>query len=285
MSLKVLTAIWENPPCGGGDLLCLLAIADNANDAGYAWPALATIARKAVMSERGVQKCIRKLEKSGLIRVDYGGGRHNSNRYMITTNGIGDDANHKKGEQDTTNYVHPSEGENPEQSGVNPEQNTANDGCEGDENPEQRGRNPEQRGTKPRTPVHPNRKEPSLEPLEPPIDPPKPKRRRQADPISEDAVISDQMLAEARKAGIGDEEAQAQFDRFKNRALAQGAVYADWNAAWRNWLRSPYFKPITSGGHRDHSAQSQSEIAAADRLERELDVAARMRRPTPPHMP
>lgn len=139
MSLDVLTAIWRDPPCKGGDLLCLLAIADNADENGYAWPSVTTIARKASMSQRGAQKCLKKLHEAGLISIISGGGRNKTNAYQITTNGIGDTEKRK-----------------------NPEQNTVNPSSPFSEiNPEQRDINPEQSCTKPRTPVHPNSQEPS----------------------------------------------------------------------------------------------------------------------------
>lgn len=33
---------------------------------------------------------------------------------------------------------------------------------------------------------------------------------------------------------------EAEFARFRNSALAHGRLYADWEAAWRNWKTSPY---------------------------------------------
>lgn len=145
MSLKTLTAIWDAPPCSGGDLLCLLAIADNSDENGYAWPSIGTIARKAAMSERGAQKCIRRLIDAGLIKVEIGGGRGKSNAYQITTNGIGDADQHKNHEQNSVNTVQGFDAVNPEQYDTNPEQSRH----------------------KPRTPVHPN-----------PIEPPKEQERK-----------------------------------------------------------------------------------------------------------
>lgn len=142
MSLDVLTAIWRAPPCKGGDLLCLLAIADNADERGFAWPSIKTIATKAAMSERGAQKCLAKLSDAGLLSVEIGGGRGKSNAYQITTNGISEHLKHNNPEQSSPNRVHPLETINPEQSDINPEQNDA----------------------KPRTPVHPNRKGTAKEP-------------------------------------------------------------------------------------------------------------------------
>lgn len=142
MSLDVLTAIWRAPPCKGGDLLCLLAIADNADDKGYAWPSVSTIAKKAAMGERGAQKCIRNLAENGLLIVNSGGGRNKTNAYQITTNGIGEEHKH-----------------------INPEQNTPPPGSPFSKiNPEQDDINPEPPFAKPRTPVHPNSQEPSKEP-------------------------------------------------------------------------------------------------------------------------
>jgi hypothetical protein len=61
------------------------------------------------------------------------------------------------------------------------------------------------------------------------------------------AVISQKQIEIAQQQGHDAEEAAAQFERFKAWATANGRQYADWNAAWRNWFLSPYFKPITGG--------------------------------------
>lgn len=71
--------------------------------------------------------------------------------------------------------------------------------------------------------------------------------------IREDSVISQRQFEIAAGEGHGLEEAKAQFERFKSSNLASGRTYVDWDAAWRNWLRSPYFKPVlppteTTGG-------------------------------------
>lgn len=149
MSLAALTAIWKDPPCGRGELLCLLAIADNADDNGYAWPSIETIAHKSKMSERGARKCIAKLSDAGLLVVKIGGGRGKSNSYQITTNGMGGVTGYTNPEQNTLNNVHPLNSINPERRDINPEQND----------------------TKPGTPVPPNSQEPSLEQSVPPLSP------------------------------------------------------------------------------------------------------------------
>jgi uncharacterized protein YdaU (DUF1376 family) len=75
----------------------------------------------------------------------------------------------------------------------------------------------------------------------------KPKSRKSR--ISDDAEISDAMMQGAHDRGHSQQEAEAQFQRFKNDALAKGKTFADWDIAFVTWLDSPYFKPITTKGH------------------------------------
>jgi hypothetical protein len=83
MSIAILTEIWKAPPCSGGNLLVLLAIADNANEDTWAcFPSVKTIARKSAMSERNTQYCIRDLEEAGLISIREDAGK--SSTYVVT---------------------------------------------------------------------------------------------------------------------------------------------------------------------------------------------------------
>lgn len=62
--------------------LVLLALADCANDDGECWPSIATLMRKTGAGERTIQRSIRSLESSGLVRrVEVVG---KGNRYFIT---------------------------------------------------------------------------------------------------------------------------------------------------------------------------------------------------------
>lgn len=51
----------------------LIALADNANDQGVAWPSIATICVRTCYSERAVRNAIRTLEGLGLLRVRQSG--------------------------------------------------------------------------------------------------------------------------------------------------------------------------------------------------------------------
>lgn len=67
--------------------------------------------------------------------------------------------------------------------------------------------------------------------------------------ITPNALISDRMRAAAEQRGLSDAEAEAQFVKFRDWAVAHGKAYADWDAGWRNWLTSPYFAPALGAVH------------------------------------
>lgn len=87
MSIKVMNYVWDHSDAQGTELLCLLAIADNANDDGEAFPGIARIAKKCRVGERAIQKVLRKLQDSGEIEVRIGHGLKtttgHTNRYVL----------------------------------------------------------------------------------------------------------------------------------------------------------------------------------------------------------
>jgi hypothetical protein len=68
MSLRIMTRVWD-VQLPHADKLLLLALADNANDEGLCWPSVATLARKAGMDERTVQRAIGRLVAAGHVTV------------------------------------------------------------------------------------------------------------------------------------------------------------------------------------------------------------------------
>jgi len=66
MSIRVMSSLWDlelNPTVK----LVLLALADCANDEGLAWPSIATLARKASVGERTVQRSLVEARALGII--------------------------------------------------------------------------------------------------------------------------------------------------------------------------------------------------------------------------
>lgn len=102
----------------------MLAIADCTNASGNdAWPSMAELCRKTRLSERGVQKGIRRCEELGELQVLKNGGRGRTNRYRIIMQ-----------------TPHDVRGSEP----VNPEQGSPEQGAGFPVNPERRSENPEQ---------------------------------------------------------------------------------------------------------------------------------------------
>lgn len=83
MSIAALSYVWANSRMEGGTLLTLLALADYADDQGYSFPAISTLARKARLSERQTQRVLRELVEAGEIRILRNEGRAGSNLYQI----------------------------------------------------------------------------------------------------------------------------------------------------------------------------------------------------------
>lgn len=94
MSIRVMTAVWDNGPTKQGHLLVMLALADYSNDQFECWPSMKSIAAKARMTERGVQKILRTLEDEGWLFIQTGNGRHGCNQYRINASRLTPNVDH-----------------------------------------------------------------------------------------------------------------------------------------------------------------------------------------------
>lgn len=102
MSIRIMTAAWDLNLGSHTAKLVLLALADNANDAGVCWPSIETVAAKCDLTPNGVRKQMKNLVELGALRIDPSKGRK-SNTYTVTPNAV-------KGspEAPTPNAVHPT---------------------------------------------------------------------------------------------------------------------------------------------------------------------------------
>ena len=66
MSIRVMTRVWD-VDLPDSEKLVLLALADCANDEGFCWPSMATLARKCSKSDRTVQKAVKSLCQRGQL--------------------------------------------------------------------------------------------------------------------------------------------------------------------------------------------------------------------------
>lgn len=69
MTIAIMNYVWEHSKSKGLTRLVLLAIADNANEQGDAFPGITRIAKKCNASERSVQNAISELENAGELMV------------------------------------------------------------------------------------------------------------------------------------------------------------------------------------------------------------------------
>lgn len=231
MSIKIMSAVWENGPDDRSELLVMLALADFCNDEGECWPSMRSIAAKARMTERGAQKTIGRLVDAGRVSVATGGGRGGCNRYQICTrnperNSVNVETNP---EQETPNDVHrPRTDEHKPRTGV---QKTPNGGS------------PEPSGTV---------KEPSV--------------GRRGSRLPEDWSLTPEYRRAAADIGLSEFEAQRQAEIFRDywRSKAgREASKLDWLATWRNWCR----KSREFSANRNPSrSDSAAKIAAYRRM-------------------
>jgi DnaD/phage-associated family protein len=85
MSIRIMTMVWDKGPEDKNELLVLLALADHANDDGYCWPSMNSIARKCRMTRQGVAGIEERLETDGWLRIyrSSSDGKKNVNKYCI----------------------------------------------------------------------------------------------------------------------------------------------------------------------------------------------------------
>lgn len=87
MSVRVLNLVWTRSTHKGSELLLLLAIADNADDEGFAFPGIPLLAAKTRLTPRAVQYAMRKIlttDDPELVVVERGR-KGKSNRYRLMT--------------------------------------------------------------------------------------------------------------------------------------------------------------------------------------------------------
>lgn len=63
--------------------LLLLCLADFSNKEGQSWPSIKSLTERTGLSERGIQNINTQLINSGCLRIERGGGRGRSNKYLI----------------------------------------------------------------------------------------------------------------------------------------------------------------------------------------------------------
>ena len=186
--------------------LVLLALADNANDEGQCFPAVATLMRRCCMTDRGVQKIIGMLVQQGHITQHFRPGK--STVYIV----------HPR------TAVHPEHGSPRTVVHPTPEPPFTT--------------TPERRDENPRTAVHPNLKKPSIESS---VNRQEARKRAQtptATRLPADFVLSPERRTVAVAERLDAERTFAKFCDYWRAASGARARKVDWEATWRNWCRT-----------------------------------------------
>ena len=214
MSVKVMTAVFERYPNGGGEMLLALALADHASDDGTrVFPSIKALAEKTRQSERSVQYQLRRMQEVGwLILVNSGnGGRSMHSEYRISLEWI-------KGAEIA-----------PFQKGATDDEKGANDGT--------KGCNPQQKRVQPIAPAN-NHQESSRnhQGIVVGADAPKSKTDR-ATVLPDDFAPNETAEQMANDFGLvlADELAA-----FTDHHSAHGTTFKDWQAGLRTWLRNSH---------------------------------------------
>jgi hypothetical protein len=76
--------VWEHSRHAETDLVVMLALADIANDEGFAWPSIPTLAARARRKERSLIDTLDRLETSKEVFIQRNIGRKNHNQYIVT---------------------------------------------------------------------------------------------------------------------------------------------------------------------------------------------------------
>ena len=84
MSIQAMQWVIEHSQHSGTELLTLLMLANHAGTERWeAWPSVRLLARECRMSERQIQRNLRRLEAAGEVRFIRGGGRNGTNLYQV----------------------------------------------------------------------------------------------------------------------------------------------------------------------------------------------------------
>lgn len=89
MSIKLMSAIFDNETLGPTERLVMLALAhhvDHDDDSGRCYPSIQRLRQRTGLSERAIQNNIKKLISEGYVTIVSGGGRTRSNVYFVSAN-------------------------------------------------------------------------------------------------------------------------------------------------------------------------------------------------------
>lgn len=243
------------PKIGVYGLAVYVGLARHANGSRACWPSYETLATELGMSRRKVIDVVKELIAVGLIEVtarnyktDDGATVQQSNVFTL----LDVHAMHSGSEQHAPPLV-----------------NTVHQGSE-QHAPKQDSMNKTQLNDRAQS------AEPATETAKADAVDEKPKRRRKnpRTSIPADFTVTDPMRGWAHDQGHGDNLIDKETTKFIKSAYANGRIYADWGAAWENWLLN--VDTFSAEGSRAVPPQRPPVV---------VDIAARQQRAERQNMP
>jgi hypothetical protein len=238
VSIRLMSAVFENRELGPTERLIMLALADHCDDEGRCYPSIARLCQRTGLSERAVQINTRKLVEAGYIRIALGGGKGNANLYFVSANPAPDAPRTKCTPAPDAPQTPHLVRSNPAPDAPEPSLTTI--------------------GT-----VSIKEADASLMNAR---EKPPPKRGCQ---LPENWVPSDRNISDAEAREFTGDQINEQADAFRDYHRARGTTFKDWDAAWRTWLGnarrfarpSQASRPGPSGAHHGLFAGFQRAAA------------------------
>jgi len=229
-----MSAVFESKTLGPTERLVMLALADHADDSGRCYPSNSRLCERTGLSERAVRQNVRALESGGFLSVLIGAGQAGANVYIVRPHG---------GQE------------------MPPAGNAPGTIC-------RQGGHDVPLGGAPDAP------KPSVTINEPSIGAAPRRRRKPEVPIPADWVPNDRNLADARDRNFTDQEIRHEASQFRDKHIAKGSLFRDWDAAWRTWLgNARKFESRSMAGKAAPGGRGQGRSLASIVAERRLSGA------------
>lgn len=84
MSIKIMSAVFENETLGPTERLIMLALADHADDAGRCYPSISRLCQRTGLGERAIQNNLKALVAKGYVTIVPNAGQGLANLYFVT---------------------------------------------------------------------------------------------------------------------------------------------------------------------------------------------------------
>ena len=121
MSVQAMSWVIEKSKHKSGELVVLLMIANHARSDGRgSWPSVATLAAESRMTRRQVQRCVRRLEKSGELATAKNAGPGGANLYSLPLMALDADLHRGVKMSQEVGVIRDARGRNSQHEGATP---------------------------------------------------------------------------------------------------------------------------------------------------------------------